>query len=56
MYILHSDCESSQETAKMSKGNGMPLDHIPHTYYVVSNPSFVRIEAILVMRDGVASR
>lgn len=40
----------------MSRGQGRPLDSIPHTYYVVPDPRYVRIEALLVIADGPSQR
>lgn len=40
----------------MSGGQGRPLDSIPHTYYVVPDPRYVRIEALLVIADGPSQR
>jgi hypothetical protein len=31
---------------------GMPLNAIPHTYYVVPDPRYVRVESIIVIPDG----
>lgn len=42
-----------QETAKVQgTSGGMPLNAIPHTYYVVPDPRFVRVESIIVIPDG----
>ena len=39
----------------MGGANGRPLDSIPHTYYVVPDPRYVRIESIIVIPDGAAA-
>jgi hypothetical protein len=42
-----------QETAKVQgTSGGMPLNAIPHTYYVVPDPRYVRVESIIVIPDG----